>query len=316
MASWVYIFSRFTPEALLFEALAIFVLCGSYAAFWVLRKRKLGAIDQAVPVGVVKTYLNELIVDAEQLRTQLFGLLRSAGISVEMPAGQATAGAPATATVTTADPALLQKVSQLEARMAEQAQMMNALLLEKQQIEKDLAQARSAKSEAPAGGGGDAAVVNELQGKIQNLEGKLAEYSVIEDDLANLKRLQQENAQLKAALKGGAGAVSTGAPATLAADPIPVAMPGASEPAPVPAEPSVDAILAGTAGSSGSDLTNAFDGLVDQVEQSLQSAPAPAAAAPAEPAIMAETSTLAIPGDSMEKSDADLVAEFEKMLKP
>jgi hypothetical protein len=65
----------------------------------------------------------------------------------------------------------------------------------------------------------------------------------------------------------------------------------------------------------------AFEGLVDQVEQSLQPGEAPAAAAT--PAAAETASTPAATADTMletataagnEKSDADLVAEFEKML--
>ena len=63
--------------------------------------------------------------------------------------------------------------------------------------------------------------------------------------------------------------------------------------------------------SSGASPLNAsagFEGLVDQVEKSLEK-PAAEAAAPVTP------STTEISGATIEKSDADLVAEFEKMLK-
>src|SRR5689334_2552322 len=73
--SWLYLFSEFTPEALLFEALIIFLLCAIYAAFWILRKRRFGVVETQLPAGPVKEYLNELIFNAEQLRAQLFGLL-------------------------------------------------------------------------------------------------------------------------------------------------------------------------------------------------------------------------------------------------
>ena len=60
------LFSRFTSEALLFEALVIFTLLAIYAAFLVLRKRKFGSLKTQIPAGVVKDYLNELIGDAER----------------------------------------------------------------------------------------------------------------------------------------------------------------------------------------------------------------------------------------------------------
>lgn len=209
-SSWVYLFSKFTSEALLFEALGIFILCAGYAAFWVLKKRKLGAIQNEVPAGVIKNYLNELILDAEQIRAQLFGLLNSAGIQLQQGQGQqvtinpamlaalqnAAAAAPAASGVN--DSALADKLAKLEASMAEKDRMIQSVLSEKAKMESELTIAKAAKSAAPAGG--DDGATAALQEKIDQLEGKLAEYSVIEDDLANLKRLQQENAQLKAAL--------------------------------------------------------------------------------------------------------------------
>src|SRR3954467_15729923 len=74
MDSWIYIFSQFTPEALVLELGLIFILCGGYAVFWVLRKRRFGVVDKVLPSGPVKAYLSELIGSADDLRTQLFGL--------------------------------------------------------------------------------------------------------------------------------------------------------------------------------------------------------------------------------------------------
>src|SRR5258708_38333401 len=85
MTSWVYLFSKFTPEALLFEALFICLLFASYTGFWILRKRRLGSSDTLVPASVVRVYLNEMIGDAESLRAQLFGLLSGTGIEATHP---------------------------------------------------------------------------------------------------------------------------------------------------------------------------------------------------------------------------------------
>ena len=286
MNSMVYLISRFTPEALLFEALIILVLACGYTAFWVLKKRRLGAIENQVPATVVKDYLNEIIVDAEQLRNQLFGLLSAAGLSVGRPA---VVGAPViarslTASETTSiDPMALDKISALEAKIGEQTRMIEVFMAEKSKIEKELAEARAAGASASRQGENSPAVV-QLKEKVQTLEAKLAEYSVIEDDLANLKRLDQENKQLKAALGGKSPAAAQTA--------APISMPEAA--------PALAEAIASPSADSG------FEGLVDQVEQSLQQPPSVASTeTPASP-------SAEIPGG--EKSDADLVAEFEKML--
>lgn len=408
MASWIYVFSKFTPEALLFEALIICLLCASYAAFWVLRKRKYGVLGPDTPAYAVKSYLSQLILDAEQMRIQLFGLLSGAGIdpnaiaALRAASAGATAGtspllanlsAAATAQISAAalaaDPALGPKLAALEAKMAEQAKALETINGEKTRVEKELVEIRSGKGGTP--GAPAAAVDDKLAEKVKMLEAKLAEYSVIEDDLANLKRLQQENSQLKAQLGGkaapiaevaaaaagkaaapGAKAPATAAAASLTEVTQAAEAPSAGEPAltETPAEASgqaaaevaaagavaaTDAAIAEAAAAGGgapaagtvtepaaadpATITEApgeapiasptgdagFEGLVDQVEQSLTATPPaaePAAGASvtdaaaqeaANPAAAAAANRGAASAPS-EKSDADLVAEFEKML--
>lgn len=312
--SWIYVFSKFTPEALIFEVLFVLILLTLYSAYWVLRKRKHGVLHHfsSVPPNVVKDYLSALMMDAEQMRAQLFGLLGSAG----------TPGPTAHLARPTGD--FSAALAALEAKMAEQTKAMEAMLAEKAKLEQELA---ALKLSGAVGGssGGDNSALND---KIKQLESRLAEYSVIEDDLANLKRLQQENKTLKAQLAGGAGAaVAATAAVASPAGPAPETAPSAPEPTPASetaaAEPS-------------------FEGMVDQVEQQLTpdaptevpaeapaaeappldeaaieatappeevTAPAEAAAAAAEPTPPPAAEAAAAPA-----GDDDLVAEFEKML--
>ena len=229
MTSWVYVFAKFTPEALLFEALLISILVASYAAFWVLHKRKFGALHSGVPTGVVKDYLNELIVDAERMRAQLFGILAGRDLPVSaMNPGTDYAHTAASLNFSD-DPAMAKKLLLLEAKMAEQSMAMDRLIAQKTEMEVALAAAKS----APPATGSTAAPVNtaataELENKIKNLESKLAEYSVIEDDLANLKRLQQENAQLRAQLNGK-GTISPTAEPSITSSPAPAPTPAPRE---------------------------------------------------------------------------------------
>ncbi|OFZ18010.1 MAG: hypothetical protein A2X94_04480 [Bdellovibrionales bacterium GWB1_55_8] len=335
MTSWVHVFSSFTPEALLFEALLISILMAGYAVFWVLRKRRLGSVDQVVPTGVVKIYLNDLILDAERMRAQLFGLLSGTEGARLQNQGQMQGMTPqqmaalanlASVQMGAGDPEASQRLALLESQMMQQTAALDSVMAEKKRLESELAGARA--SGGKTSGGENDSVVLELQNKLRSLENKLAEYSVIEDDLANLKRLQQENAQLRSALGGQAGAVAAGAatitaPAPAVAAPAPVAPPAAKAAAAAPGDAfasstvdqsAIDALFApppaepttpaATAPESTSDPI--FEGLVDQVEKSLQ--PEAPVAPPA------QTSTSAAPAASIERSDADLVAEFEKML--
>lgn len=327
MTSWVYLFAKFTPEALLLEGLLVSFLITSYSAYWILKKRRYGVLEANVPANVIKGYLSELIIDAEQMRAQLFGLLRANAEhlrSNSKPINISTAAnADEVVADFTADPQLGEKIALLEAKIDEQTKAMVALTNDKLRIEKELVNAKAA-SKSVGGFTSDPAAANEFKSKVQALEAKLAEYSVIEDDLANLKRLQQENAQLRSQLGMSANqAPAPQAPASQVAAPV-------ATPAPTPAPEAV----AENPGPS-------FDNLVNQVEESLQQptaepvatqepvlaqepavtqepavateALAPEPAVTQEPAI-AEALPLHNPEKKPEANDADLVAEFEKML--
>lgn len=246
MDSWIYLFSQFSKEALLFQGLLISILCVLYSGFWILNKRRFGSVKDAVPSGVVKTYLNELIVDAERAKAQLFGMLGNEGLAPvqfqSQPMPQSHASAPAegaTAQIqVSSDPALAQTIAALEAKLAQQNQVISQFTTEKSTLVKEIEALKAAKAAAPAASGGNA----DQQARIKELEDRLNEYSVIEDDLANLKRLQQENARLKAALEGKGESVAAAvaaAPAAAASETPEVVMP-ALEAAPAAPAASTD----------------------------------------------------------------------------
>lgn len=315
-SSWVYLFSQFTPEALVFEGLLICALAAGYSAFWLLRKRRHGVIRTDVPAGVVKDYLLSLIQEAEFIRMQLFGLLQQGGAPTGM-SHRSLGGA-----VGLANPAAL---SELEGKLSEQQKALERVINEKIQLEADLAAAKSAAGAGSGGGGGASA---ELEEKLKSLQARLDEYSIIEDDLANLKRLTQENAALKTQLasvqSGGAApapvAAAAAAPAAVAAAvaaPAAVAVAAAlapeepaTPPAPEPAPPmEMPALATATAPANDSPLEMATEGIQTghEVEQPVApSLPEPTPAAPAVAAKAEETAAL--------PPEGDLVAEFEKIL--
>ncbi len=294
MDSWIHLFSKFTSEALLFEGLFICVILVGYTAFWVLKKRRFGSLRQQVPSSVVQVYLGQLINEARLVRSQLFGLITEAGALPEgMTLQAASAAVPSVpdaamkeaATKIAQDPNLSGKLAELQKNLEEQIKNTEKVNEEKKAIEAEL---EKLKNGAPStsDGGDQSDQVAELQKKIKSLEDRLAEYSVIEDDLANLKRLQQENQELKSKLASGGSeteAASTPADskaeesATTSASSSPEANDGTSgadeevkasdEPAAKEeksVEPSPDPEAAESKADPG------FENLVDQVEESLQ----------------------------------------------
>ena len=317
MDSWVYFFSKFTHEALLVEALLVFIGISVYLAYFLTKRRKYGVAGKEVPSNLVKNYLAQLMGDAEDLQIQLFGLLgkgQSSGrlftqfsgdpaqLAAQLSAAQDAIKAQQVATPGTTnaalaanDPAALEKLKSLEQKMAEQAKALDAMEGEKTRLEEEIAVLKT-----QGAGAGNAGDDNDLAERLKQLEAQLAEYAVIEDDLANLKRLQKENRELKEQLEkfktgGGpapAATVATSSPSASTAAPNPAA--ATTPAAPTEAAPSL----------SEAALEASFDDLVSQVETSL---PAAATAADA-----ASTS----PGETINnaKTEEQLQADFEKML--
>lgn len=319
MGAWITLFSKFSSEFLLFEALSIFVLAGALSVMLILRRKRFPESTVVVPAQVFRDSLNQLIGEAETLKSQLFGggggvptktrpaasappqasavqtPAPTAGQAAGLVASVANASQAAAAPTPSGDSSALQtQLSNLEQRVSAQTQQIATLNQEKQTLTDELSKLKNDPN-AAKNTAANANPDSELLKKIRVLEEKLEEYSVIEDDLANLKRLQQENAQLKAKL--GVGATeAVAAPATSAT------AAGAPAPAPEPVPPPAQA-------------------------STPEPAPAPVAAAPtptapagasptpdAKPPAAAQGSTTAETAATLPNNDNDLLAEFEKIL--
>lgn len=201
MESWIYIFSQFTPEALVLELSLIFILCGGYAVFWILRKRKFGVANKVIPSGPVKAYLTELIGHADLLKTQLFGIMATDD--------------PENARGSDFGRILANLDAKLDAQGKAIADLSaNGVPMMAGQQAPEVAAPVAAVGPRIGGATSDAEVAT-LKDKVEHLETRLAEYSIIEDDLANLKRIQQENNELRASLKALNGGANPG-PVTVA----------------------------------------------------------------------------------------------------
>jgi hypothetical protein len=312
MDTFLYFFSRFTPEAMLFEAMGLFLLLGAYSAFWILRKRRIGAIQEAaeVPTPVVKDVLIDLIRDAERLRAQLFGLVGAQGVP---PAGASAAGQPmiagAIASVAPANPnapaAALPTgdLAALQAQLAAQTATLNMLMGEKAKLEAELAFAKSA-----AGGDGTSAPaanpaeLENLKKRIAELEGMLEEYHGLGDEFAQALKIKQENEQLKAQISGASpAAAAAAAPSAAAQAPTP-SPPPAAEPAPV-AQEVAEALPAAEAAPTPVEAAPAA-----VAAPVAEAAPAAAAAPPADAAAANPAASLDL------ANEKDLYDEFERIV--
>jgi hypothetical protein len=352
MASFIYIYSRFTEELLLLSAAGIFALLSAYCYYWVIKKRRLGAARNEIPATVVKAYLGQLINEAQFVRTQLFGIAQ-ANLPGDSHSHSSTSPSTSLSASLTGLEAssptgisgdLSDRLRALQAQLTEKESLVVNINIEKTKLLEELENLRQnqhAIQSASSSGNAE-----DMIKKIKTLEERLEEYSLFEDDLANLKRLQQENANLKKRIEEMTGAAPE--PKIAVA---PVATPSPAAPSPEPsitppppaalAQEAIDALLDGTPaippsaepGAEPSIASNKsgpdeFERLVDSVESSLDAAPAAATpdvttpeAAQMPQAIPSAEETLAAaqpspsnPETLATKSDEELLKEFENLL--
>lgn len=108
--------------------------------------------------------------------------------------------------------------AEIQQALREREERIEQLSQELTKTKADLATAASRAGSAPAasGGDGDSGKVDELNQKIDELQARLAEYEIIEDDIADLSLFKDENVKLRAeveALKAQLATAGTSAPA-------------------------------------------------------------------------------------------------------
>lgn len=278
-----------------------------------IRKKKRESAEW-VPAALVRAYLDRVRQDERDIRFKLFGEQSS----------PVTAGSAPQIIMSSNDPALAKEMDALRAqllaadqRSIEFDRLMNALKAEKATLEQKL---KDAPAAGAAAANPEAAAV--AQKEVAELKAKLQEYEVIEDDLANLKKFQKENEQLKQKLdqyeKGGANLTvvpggKSEAPTTTtvsgageAVAPSMTVVSGGAAPAAAPAEAPkpVAAAPVAEAAPAPETNTNVLQPVTPKVDAAapVAEAPKPAAAAP-----VADEK-------SPKQKEEELLSEFEKML--
>ncbi|HXH32461.1 MAG TPA: hypothetical protein VNJ01_16800 [Bacteriovoracaceae bacterium] len=216
---------KFGPELLVIQFGFLVILSTLFLWLWFSNRRKYHNLKHAIPANVVKNYLDSIIQNSTALKSSLFrgGGLEVGGVPSVMPLqnlmggdGLAVTGAPATA--------LLEELNQKKAHIASLEAQLGNLQNSLREIEAKLfqsqanlvtAEARIKELEAllaksGSGSGAEDAIKSELTQVTRDrdeIRDRLKEFEIIADDLANLKRLQQENEQLKRSLSASQGSL-------------------------------------------------------------------------------------------------------------
>ena len=241
------ILTKFTDETITVFSLLLLVTMVGIIIYWFYNRKKFHQLSHEIPASVVKNYLDSIIQNSNSLKSSLF---RGGGLDIGngIPSVVAVGDLPSSMSIglgsggeevtqKNAEIAALnqrltdrqRQITDLE-RTIQELSAGKGLGAETELLKKDLSQSQqkvrdleSQLAEAMTRAGGDAGLQKELASvtsERNEIRERLKEYSIIEEDLANLKRLQQENDQLKAELlalrKGGA---QTSAAAAVVAPP-------------------------------------------------------------------------------------------------
>lgn len=141
-----------------------------------------------------------------------------------------------------------------------------------------------------------------LSSRLKELESKLAEYEILEDDIADLSLYKEENSRLRTELdklKGGASAPTSAAEAAAPAQAAPIAEAAPVAAAPVEERPARSAIEAAAANP------NVTDDIVAEFAQAVNSETVPEAS---------EAPTMKVPDTGNPMSDFEAAVKAEKKL--
>ena len=311
---------KFGPELLVIQFGFLVILSTLFLWLWFSNRRKYHNLKHAIPATVVKSYLDSIIQNSTALKSSLFrgGGLEVNGVPSVMPlAGlmggdsMGLNGAPSTA--------LLEDINQKKALIASLESQLSSAQNSNKELEIKLASLQANLTFAEnkikeleallaqlrtSGGGGDAGLKSELAmvtKERDEIRDRLKEFEIISDDLANLKRLQQENEQLKKSL----------------------AAQGGSLPAPKPVD--VNNIISqadvsdllqdlGSSTPAAADDTQALEDFLSSPDEIPEEKNEPDTS---EADMMAAMDEANSPNDNKPKSEKtpeDLLSEFEKML--
>lgn len=327
--SLITILDKFTPEILVILSGLLVITTTLFLWLWFANRRTYNLLRHQLPASVVKQYLDTVIQNSNTLKNALFrggvdGLDPmslpqgpQSPVNTEQLAQFISQSNPQTLVSSEDDSELRaqlnQKISELAALQSQLSTAQNA----KRELESSFAGAQARIKELEAlleqagkSGGADPALAAELE-KIKKerneFQNKLKEYEIIEDDLANLKRLQQENAQLKRALaeSSGGSVPDSISPPTIES--------GAKV---TPPEDLFDEVSESLAAESAQE-ERSEDKVTEDLEQFLGGSEPQAAEEASEeseenPAMAAASEEAK--AKAPEKSPEDLLSEFEKML--
>ncbi|MCB9091108.1 MAG: hypothetical protein H6621_11300 [Halobacteriovoraceae bacterium] len=177
-----------------FLVIAFSFLTISFITFifiWYYNKKKFGDYEHQIPAEVLKSYLDSIMQNSSALKSAPIEQMGSAAPKVDDSKLKGE---------------LDQKnneISELKTKLEDSHTSLSSSEDKIKELEAKIDELAKKQGSGDGAGKADPALKAELESIKKEKEGlqeRLQEYEIIEDDLANLKRLQQENEQLKKTL--------------------------------------------------------------------------------------------------------------------
>jgi hypothetical protein len=307
---------RYSSDLILLEISLVILITVLFIGTWLYNRKKYQNLKHQIPASVVKSYLDSIIQNSTALKSSLFrgNIDIGEGVPSVVPLSNLP-GANLSEYSAEENAHKDAEISRLRAEINDKRNVIKELEGKLDDVRGDLKQAQARIIEleallkkkgeglsAPAQAVDDGKLKADLASMTKerdDLLERLREYEIIEDDLANLKRLQQENEQLKKAL---AARDST---------------PAAVEPAAVETITKVEEDFISEAVAQAEPVEEeSFESPVEQVAEQVNEVETPeSTSAVAEVAASEDNSPKEQASeDDSDKSPEDLLVEFEKML--
>jgi len=210
------VLEQFTNETVNISLSVLLLMTFIMIAYWYYNRRKFHQLRHQIPASVVNNYLDSIIANSNALKSSLFrggGLEIGEGVPSIMPTSELPLGgvsatgdeseelAQKNAEISNLKSMLHQKdvtIAELEKKLKENSgdggEEVGILRSEVDTLKGQLEEANRLLEEAK--NSADEGVYEELSKERDELKERLMEYEIIEEDLANLKRYQQENEEL------------------------------------------------------------------------------------------------------------------------
>ena len=197
------VLSQFADEAMGILLAASALLFVIFIAYWLYNRRKFHKFSHQIPAVVVKNYLDTIIFNSNALKSSLFRGGGLEGIPSVIPSNEWPSLQEGAAPPSGDIDSLKRELEEKDKTVRELEVMINSEGAREEELEEENKKLKAELQSFQGGQGqqGGGEEFEKIAKERDKLKERLMEYEIIEEDLANLKKFQEENKELRANLE-------------------------------------------------------------------------------------------------------------------